>query len=160
MISDHLAETYWLFSWSLWIHGFKCVVICFSILALFFSWSLSCLIFAWWETLPFDSWVFWQDSGSFWLLPFSTLCLVWQEFLALFCIFPMSVLSPFSKKSNSGLFSGKLDFEFKIWMPVYVGLVIVSWHFNKIKFVGRGEKHTEIMYLWIYTYPKIIYEFV
>ena len=65
----------------------------------------------------------------------------------------ISYLSPRIRlflRNQTGLFSGKLNFKIEVWMLgmlIYLGLVIVSRHFNKVNYVGRDEKHPEIYYI-------------
>lgn len=60
---------------------------------------------------------------------------------------------------QTGLFSGKLNFRIKVWvsgMFIYLVLVIVSRHFNKVTYLGRGEKHTKI-YVFEYVHMQRSY---
>ena len=109
--------------------------------------KLTCLIFGQWKPLPFDFWVFWQDPTSSWLLPLYLLSDLTRFFVFILHISCLSPRITLFLRNQAEWFSGKLNFRSKVWMVgmfIYLGLVIVPTHFNKINYVGRSETYRNI----------------
>ena len=128
-------------------HSFKCILVYFNLSALLSYWNsvVSFLANGNLFHLTFECF------GRTLLVLDCLLCiysLIWQDFFIF--ILRISCLSPritLFLRNQAEWFSGKLNFRIKVWMVgmfIYLGLVIVPMHFNKINYVGRSETYRNI----------------